>query len=174
MSLDMEAALTEFLCDNANVFTWKPSDMPGIPCGIAVHRLNIKADAKPVQQCLRRFDKEKRKAIGEELARLLAAGFIREVQHPDWLANPVLVKKKNVKWRMSIDYTGINKACPKNPFPLPQIDQVVDSTIGCEALYFLDAYSRYHQIVMDPSDQLATSFITPFSAFCYTSMPFGL
>ena len=75
---------------------------------------------------------------------------------------------------MCVDCTGLNKACPKDPFPLPWIDQVVDSTVGCEALYFLDTYSRYHQIALDPSNQLVTSFITPFGAFCYTSMPFGL
>ena len=85
MSPDMEAALTEFLHDNANIFAWKPFDMLGIPRGITEHCLNTKANAKPVQQCLRRFKEEKRKAIGEELARLRAAGFIREVQHPDWL-----------------------------------------------------------------------------------------
>ena len=75
---------------------------------------------------------------------------------------------------MCVDYTSLNKAYPKDPFPIPWIDQVVDSTASCEALYFLDAYSGYHLIMMDPSDQLATSFITPFSAFYYTSMPFGL
>ena len=75
---------------------------------------------------------------------------------------------------MCIDYTGLNKACPKVPFPLPQIDQIVDSTMGCETLSFLDAYSGYHQIKMKESDQLATSFITPFSMYCYVTMPFGL
>ena len=79
MYLDMEAVLTEFLHDNTNVFMWKPSDMPGIPREIAEDRLNIKVNAKPVQQCLHCFDEEKHKAIGEELARLLATGFIREV-----------------------------------------------------------------------------------------------
>jgi len=77
--------------------------------------------------------------IGEELARLLVVVFIKEVQHPDWLANPILVKKKNKKWRMCIDYMGLNKAYQKDPLLLPQIDQVVDSTTGCEALCFLDA-----------------------------------
>ena len=75
---------------------------------------------------------------------------------------------------MCVDYTGLNKACLKVPFPLPQIDQIVDSTSGCEALSFLDDYSGYHQIAMKESDQLATSFITPFGSFCYVSMPFGL
>ena len=74
---------------------------------------------------------------------------------------------------MCVDYTGLNKACPKDPFPLPCIDQVVNSTSGCETLCFLDAYSRYHQIMME-SDRLVTSFITPFGSFCYITMSFGL
>jgi hypothetical protein len=104
----------------------------------------------------------------------MAAGFIKEVFHPEWLANPVLVKKKGGKWRMCVDYTGLNKACPQVPYPLPRIDQIMDSTAGCETLSFLDAYSSYHQIKMKESDQLATSFITPFGMYCYTTMPFGL
>jgi hypothetical protein len=76
----------------------------------------------------------------------MAAGFIKEVFHPEWLANPVLVKKKGGKWRMCVDYIGLNKACPKVPYPLPRIDQIVDSTAGCETLSFLDAYSGYCQI----------------------------
>ena len=75
---------------------------------------------------------------------------------------------------MFVEYTSLNKACPKDPFPLPSIDQIVDSTSGCETLYFLDAYSTYHQIAMRESDQLATSFITPFGSFCYIPMPFSL
>ena len=76
--------------------------------------------------------------------------------------------------RMCVDYISLNKACPKVPFPLPRIDQIVDSTAGCETLSFLDAYSGYHQIKMKESNQLATSFITPFGMYCYVTMPFGL
>jgi len=84
---------------------------------------------------------------------LLAAGFIKEVFHPEWLVNPILVKKKkNGKWRMCVDYTSLHNACPKNPFPLPRIDQIVDSTTGCQTLSFFDAYSCYHQIEMKESD----------------------
>ena len=75
---------------------------------------------------------------------------------------------------MCVDYMGLNKACPKDPFPLLCIDQIVDSTSGCETLCFLDAYSGYHQIAMKESDQLTTSFITPFGSYCYVTMPFGL
>ena len=148
--------------------------MPGVPRELAEHHLHVRPEAKPVKQPLRRFAEERRKAIGEEIARLLAAGFIMEVLHPDWLANPVLVLKKNGSWRMCIDYTSLNKACPKDPFPLPRIDQVIDSTAGCELLSFLDAYSGYHQIPLNPDDQIKTSFITPYGAYCYTTMPFGL
>jgi hypothetical protein len=123
---------------------------------------------------MHRFDEEKRRAIGEEVHKLMAAGFIKEVFHPEWLANPVLVRKKGGNWRMCVDYIGLNKACPKVPYPLPRIDQIVDSTAGCKTLSFLDAYSGYHQIKMKESDQLATSFITPFGMYCYTTMPFGL
>jgi hypothetical protein len=127
-----------------------------------------------VKQRLRRFDEEKRRAIGEEVHNLLAVGFIKEIFYPEWLANPVLVKKKNGRWRMCVDYTSLNKAYPKDPFPLPRIDQIVDSTAGCETLSFLDAYSSYHQISMKESNQLATSFITPFGSYCYVTMSFGL
>jgi hypothetical protein len=166
--------LVDFLRANAEVFVWSPSDMPGIPRDVAEHSLDIRAGARPVKQPLRRFDEEKRRAIGEEIHKLMAAGFIKEVFDPEWLANPVFVKKKGGKWRMCVDYTGLDKACPKVPYPLPRIDQIVDSTAGCETLSFLDAYSGYHQIKMKESDQLATSSITPFGMYCNTTMPFGL
>jgi hypothetical protein len=166
--------LVDFLRANAEIFAWSPSDMPGIPRDVVEHSLDIRAGARPVKQHLRRFDEEKRRAIGEEVHKLMAAWFIKEVFHLEWLANPVLVKKKGGKWRMCVDYTGLNKACLKVPYPLPRIDQIVDSTAGCETLPFLDAYSGYHQIKMKESDQLATSFITPFGMYCYITMPFGL
>ena len=127
--------------------------MPGVLREFAEHSLHVRTEAKPVKQSARRFAGERRKIIGEEIARLLAAGFIMEVQHTEWLANPVLVLKKNKKWRMCIDYTHLNKACPKDPFALPRIDQVIDSTAGCDLLSLLDAYSGYHQIPLNPDDQ---------------------
>jgi hypothetical protein len=84
------------------------------------------------------------------------------------------MSKKSEKWRMCVDYTSLNKACPKDPFPLPCIDQAVDLTAGCELLSFLDAYSGYHQIPLTKEDQPATTFITPFGCFCYVKIPFGL
>jgi hypothetical protein len=166
--------LVNFLRANIDIFVWSPSDMPSIPREVAKHALEIQAGSKPVKQRLRRFDEEKHRIIGEEIHKLLEAGFIKEVHHLEWLANPVLVKKKSGKWRMCVDYTSLNKACPKVPFPLPRIDQIVDSTAGCETLSFLDAYSGYHQIKMKESDRLVTSFITPFGMYCYITMPFDL
>jgi hypothetical protein len=116
--------------------------MPGVPRELAEHKLKVYPQARPIRQKLRRFTPEKREAIRTELARLVSAGFIREVLHPEWLANPVLVLKKNkVDWRMCVDYTDLNKHCLKDPFGLPRIDQVVDSTAGCSMLSFLDCYS---------------------------------
>ena len=119
LDIKYEAMLIDFLRVNADVFAWSPSDMLGISREVAEHALDIRAGSRPVKQRLRRFDEEKRRTISEEVQKLLATGFIKEVSHPEWLANPVLVKKKNRKWRMCVDYTGLNKACPKVPFPLP-------------------------------------------------------
>nr|ABA92237.1 retrotransposon protein, putative, Ty3-gypsy subclass [Oryza sativa Japonica Group] len=169
-----ESALITFLQNNKDIFAWKPSDMPSIPREVIEHSLHVKEDAKPIKQRLRRFAQDRKDAIKEELTKLLAAGFIKEVLHPDWLANPVLVRKKTGQWRMCVDYTDLNKSCPKYPFGLPRIDQVVDSTASCELLSFLDCYSGYHQIRLKESDCLKTSFITPFGAYCYITMSFGL
>ena len=90
----------------------------------------------------------------------MEAGSIREVQYPEWVANVVLVKNSSGKWRVCTDFTDLNKACPKDSFPLPRIDQLVDATAGHELLSFMDAYSGYNQIRMDPKDEEKTSFIT--------------
>nr|CAH66086.1 H0209A05.3 [Oryza sativa] len=169
-----EDALVSFLRANADVFAWRPADMPGVPREVIEHRLAVRPGARPVRQKVRRQAPERQAFIREEVARLLEAGFIREVIHPEWLANPMVVPKANGKLRMCIDYTDLNKACPKDPYPLPRIDQIVDSTAGCDLLCFLDAYSGYHQIRMAREDEEKTAFITPIGTYCYTTMPFGL
>jgi hypothetical protein len=148
--------------------------MPGVPRELAEHSLDVSKTARTVKQKLRRFAEDRKEIIRVELVKLLAAGFIRECKNPVWLSNPVLVPKKTGQWRMCIDYTNLNKHCPKDPFPLPHIDQVVDSTAGSVLLCFLDCYSGYHQIALKVSDQDKTTFITLHGIYCYTAMTFGL
>ena len=109
-----------------------------------------------------------------EVNKLLTVNFIREVHYPEWLANVVMVKKANGKWRMCVDFTDLNQTCPKDSFPLPRIDQLVDSTAGHKLLTFMDAFSGYNQILMAEEDQEKTAFITSQGLYCYRVMPFGL
>ena len=122
----------------------------------------------------RKFNEEKHQVIQEETEKLLKVGHIREIQYPEWLANVVLVKKANRKWRMCVDFTDLNKACPKDSYPLPSIDALVDSAFGCKLLSFLDALSGYNQIMMHPREECKTAFMTQLSCYCYKAMPFGL
>ena len=148
--------------------------MGGIDPVIITHRLNVSPSFKPVKQKRRSFAPERQKAINEEVGKLLQAGAIREVEYPEWLANVVLVKKANGKWRLCIDFTDVNRACSKDSFPLPRIDLIVDATSDHELLSFMDAFSGYNQISMDPDDQEKTSFVTGQGTYCYRVMPFGL
>jgi hypothetical protein len=147
--------------------------MPGVSRDFVEHFLDVSKTAKPIKQKLRRFPRDRKEVIRVEVTKLLAAGFIKEY-NPEWLANPVLVQKKNKEWRMCIDYTGLNKHCPKHAFHLPRIDEIVDSTVGCELFSFLDCYSGYHQTALYEPDQPKTTFITPFGAYCYKTMSFSL
>jgi hypothetical protein len=120
--------------------------MLGVPSELIEHKLHLDPKDKPVMQWLHRFTQDKKDVIKKEIARLLDTSFFKEVYHPDWLINPILVPKKNKDWRMCVDYIDLNKACKKDPLGLPQIDQVMDSTTGCSLLSFLVCYSRYQQI----------------------------
>ena len=104
----------------------------------------------------------------------MSAGFIQEVYYPNWLVNVVLVKKANGKWRICVDFTSLNKACPKDSFPLLRINQLVDSIVGHKLLTFMDAFSGYNQIKMAKEDQEKTFFITSRALYCYKAMPFRL
>ncbi|XP_059658508.1 uncharacterized protein LOC132304809 [Cornus florida] len=157
-----------------DTFAWDHSNMVGIDPTVSCHSLKVDPEFKPVKQKHRRFAPERNRIIAEEVNKLLQAGFIREVQYPQWLSNVVVVQKKNRKWRVCVDYTNLNKACPKDSYPLPKIDQMVDATTGYERLTFLDAYSGYNQIPMDPEDEEKTAFIIEKGTYCYRVMPFGL
>ena len=174
LSSKMRTRLIEFLKENLDVFAWSHEDMPGISLKIIQHKLNVDPERKPVQQRRRAFTPEQDQAITEEVTKLLTTGFIREVYYLDWLANVVLVKKANGKWRMCVDVTDLNKACPKDSFPLPRIDQLMDSTAGHKLPTFMDAFSGYNPIKMDEENQEKTAFITSQGLYCYKVIPFGL
>ena len=118
--------------------------MGGIDPAVITHRLNVSPSFKPVKQKRRSFAPERQKVINEEVGKVLQANAIREVEYPEWLANVVLVKKENGKWRLCIDFTDINQAYLKDSFPLPWIDFMVDATVGHELLSFMDAFSGYN------------------------------
>ncbi|KAI5349842.1 hypothetical protein L3X38_002733 [Prunus dulcis] len=148
--------------------------MPGIAPEIISHKLTISPAYKPVKQKRRSYDAERYDAMRPEVDKLQTIGFIREATYPVWLANFVMVRKSTGGWRMCQDYTDLNKACPKDSFPLPRINQLVDATAGHELLSFMDAYSGYNQIFMHPPDSEHTAFITNKGLYCYNVMPFGL
>jgi hypothetical protein len=159
---------------NIDLFAWHPSDMPGIDETIITHKLSISPETKPISQKKRKVGEERRAAIIEEVTKLKEAGFIEDIKYPSWLANVVMVKKANGKWRMCVDFTDLNKACPKDPYPLPNIDRLIDGASGYKMLSFMDAYSGYNHIKMNPTDAPHTAFITNTCNYFYNVMPFGL
>ncbi|KAL2251473.1 UNVERIFIED_CONTAM: Retrovirus-related Pol polyprotein from transposon [Sesamum indicum] len=174
MEKKFEMMMIAFLRRNADMFAWSPSDFKGISPEIIAHRLNLDPNAQPVQQRKRAFGSEKNRIIQEEVDKLLKAGYVSEVRYTDWLSNVVVVLKAAGKWRMCTDFTHLNRACPKDPFPIPRIDQLVDATAGYELFSMMDAYQGYHQIRMAKEDRTKTSFATEQGIFCYNVMPFGL
>ncbi|KAJ9541250.1 hypothetical protein OSB04_027756 [Centaurea solstitialis] len=171
---DIKNRIISFLQEHSDCFAWSHEDMVGIDPDIISHKLNVDPSFKPIKQKRRKFAPERNKVTNDEVDNLLKTGKIREVKYPDWLANVVVVQKKNGKWRVCIDFTDLNKACPKDPFPLPHIDAMVDATAGHELLTFMDAYSGYNQILMHTDDQEKTAFMTDKGIYCYKVMPFGL
>jgi hypothetical protein len=148
--------------------------MPGIPREVMERKLGIDPSFKLIKQKERRYTLEMCETIRQEVNKLLETRSIRLVDYPSWLANLVLVEKHDVSWRMYIDYTSLNKVCPKDEYLLPCICQIVNSTMSCELLSFLDAYSGYHQINLAIDDEEKIAFITPFGIFYYTKIAFSL
>ena len=148
--------------------------MLGIDPSVIIYYLNMSSSYKLVRQKKRVFALGRDNAIKEKVHKLVIVEFIRQVYYPDWLANVVMVKKVNGKWRMCVDFIDLNKACPKDSYPLQRIDHLVNLTVRHQLLSFIDAFSRYNQIKMDEVDQKKTSFITSQCLFCYKAMPFGL
>ncbi|XP_013601250.1 PREDICTED: uncharacterized protein LOC106308656 [Brassica oleracea var. oleracea] len=138
LSEDMQQSVLNFLKMNVSTFAWSMADMKGIDPAITTHELNVDPTFKPVRHKRRKHGLDRSKAVNEEVDRLIGAGSIVEVRYPEWLENPVVVKKKNGKWRVCVDFTDFNKACPKDSYPLPSIDRLVESTAGNEMLTFMD------------------------------------
>jgi hypothetical protein len=152
--------LLRFLFNKKDVFAWSANDLCGVNRDVIEHSLNVDPSFRTRKQRLRKMSDDK------------AEGAQNEVKWP--MVNTVMVKKANGKWRMCIDFTDLNKACPKDEFPLPRIDSLVDAAASSELISLLDCYSGYHQIWMKKEDELKTSFITPSGTYCYVRMHEGL
>lgn len=171
---DAQDNFKAFLQKNVDVFAQSHKDVPSIDSHVIAHQLNIDLKHRPVKQKWRAFNSERYEAIKVEVDKLLKAGFVRSMDYPTWLSNVVLVKKDNGQWRMSVDFIDLNRVCPKDCFPLPKIDQLVDATMSHQLLSFMDVYLSYNQIRMYSLDQEYTSFITNMRFYCYKVMPFSL
>ena len=156
------------------MFAWSAYEALGVDPNFICHHPNVNSSVLPKKQSSRRLSKEHSDVVKEVVLKLKRIGAIKEVFYPEWLANTVVVKKKNGKWWVCVDFTDINKACPKDPFPLPQIDQLVDATAGHSRISFLQAFQGYHQIPLAWGDQEKTYFVTPTGNYHYKVMPFRL
>jgi hypothetical protein len=174
VSVEDEGKLLQFLRHNQDVFAWSKSDLTGVHRSVIEHSLNTDPKVKPKLQRQRPMSGDRVKSAEAEVQKLLDARIIREVQYPVWVDNVVMVPKKNENMRMCIDFTELNKACPKDPYPLPRIDIIIDQAAGCDMLSLLDCFSGYHQVWMRREDKAKTGFTTPFGIFCFVRMPEGL
>ena len=166
--------MIDLLHEYKDVFAWDYDEMPGINPGLVAHSLNVEPGTRPVVQPMRTFHTEVEAQITQEVKKLLAAGFIKPIQHPRWLSNIVPVKKKNGQIRCCVDFHNLNKTCPKDEFPLLNMDLLIDSAAGHAMFSFMDGFSGYNQIRMSTKDAEKTAFRIPIGNFYYTVMPFGL
>ena len=156
------------------MFAWDAYEAPGLDRKFICHHLNVNPSVTPKRQPPRRPSKEHVEAVKSEVTKLKQAGTIKKVFYPQWLATTVIVKKKTGKWRVCVDFTDLNRVCPKDPFPMPRIDQLVDATVSHPWMSFLDVFQGYHQIPLSVNDQEKTAFVTPVGNYHYKLMPFGL
>lgn len=174
LSVTERQAFIDFLRPRVHCFAFSYEDMPGLDTDLVKHQLPIKEGVKPIKQKLRRLRPEWIVKIREEVMKQYNAGFLIVSTYPEWLANLVPVPKKDGRVRMCIDFRDLNRASPKDDFPLPHIDILVDNTANQGLLSFMDGFSGYNKIKMAESDREKTSFITPWGTYCYKVMPFGL
>ena len=171
---EVKSRLIDLLKEYVDVFAWSYQDMPGLDTDIVEHHLPLKPECPPVKQKLRRTHPDMAIKIKEEVLKQINAGFLVTSEYPQWIANIVPVPKKDGKVRMCVDYRDLNKASPKDDFPLPHIDMLVDNTAKFNVFSFMDGFSGYNQIRMALEDMEKTTYITPWGTFCYRVMPFGL
>ncbi|GAA0187324.1 hypothetical protein LIER_34612 [Lithospermum erythrorhizon] len=148
--------------------------MPGVDPEVAIHRLHFDSMYVSIKQRKQTFSGKKNMAIHSEVETLLKAKAICELQFPEWIVNVVLVKKSNGKWRMCTDFTSLNKACPKDFYPLSCLGTLVDGNAGHEVFDFMDPSRGYHQVRMLPEDEEKTAFFIECGLFCWKVISFGL
>ena len=174
LSVEERMHLVELLKEYEDVFAWQYDEMLGIDPELVAHSLNVEQGTRLVVQPMRTFHPDVEVQIAQEVKKLLSSVFIKPIQHPRWLSNIVPVKKKNGQIRCCVDFHNLNKACPKDEFPLPNMDLLIDLAAGHAMFSFMDGFSGYNQIFMSPKDAEKTAFRTPIGNFYYTVMPFGL
>ncbi|GJS98565.1 reverse transcriptase domain-containing protein [Tanacetum coccineum] len=166
----------------ADVFAWTTAHMTGVPRTIIIggeafnteHRVNELKHLEPVKQKKRSLAPERNKAIHTQVEELTKANILREVKYQTWVSNPVIVKKANERWKLCVDFTDINKACPKEHHSLPMIEQKVEDLHRHRLKCFLDAYKGYHQIPIAEKHEEKTAFYTREGVLCYRRLPFSL
>jgi hypothetical protein len=174
LSTKSKGGYKKFLSENRDVFPWSYEEIHGLDPSIAMHRLAMQKNYPPVKQGQMRYHLELLPQIEAEVDKLIAAGFIREVKYPTWVSSIVPVKKKNGQICICVDFRDLNKACPKDDFPILISEILIDSTIGYAIFSFMDGFSCYNQIKMAPEDEELTTFRTPKGIYCYKVMSFGL
>ena len=166
--------MVEFLKKNVDVFAWNAYEAPGVNPSFICHHLNVNPSVTPRKQPPRHSFKNHSDVVKDEVMKLKQVRAIKEVFYPEWLANIVVMKKKNRKWRVCVNFTDMNKACLKDPFSMPRIDKLVDATVGHPRMSFLETFQGYHQIPLALEDQEKTTFVTLIGNYHYKVMPFGL
>ncbi|RDX87775.1 hypothetical protein CR513_30710, partial [Mucuna pruriens] len=171
---DLRIKLIKLLKEYADIFAWSYQDMPDLDLEIVEHKLPLLLGSTPIRQQLQRMKPEVALKIKEEVEKQWNVGFLEVANYPQWVADIVPVPKKVGKVRMCMDYRDLNRASPKDNFPLPHIDVLVDNTAQHAFFSFMDGFSGYNQIMMLPEDREKMMFITLWGTFCYKVIPFGL
>lgn len=171
---EFKTTLLDLMKEYQDVFAWSYEEMPGLSDKLITHKLAVDPSFKPVKQTAKYFSNDIQLHIKKEIEKLLEACFIKPCIHAIWSANIVLVRKKNGQICIYIDFCDLNKVCQNDDFSLPNLDKLIDSTTNHEMFSFIDGFSGYNHIKMDPRDVEKIIFRTLFGNIYYTVIPFGL